>query len=473
MSRTTVVIDLHLLRADNYGCPLGCIPHGAETTKMSQENTKGESSEVSEKPSIETLEPHVREPQKLLPPPPPRPAIEGPRRTSWWKRILSWVVFAGGAFLIYLIVRSFSGNQNAVPGKNAQLAAPAITVGQAKAGDINIYITALGTVTPVNTITVFSQITGQVMAVHYHEGQMVHQGDPLIDVDPRPYQAALTQAEGNLQNAGGTLAQARMDLQRYRDAWARNAIARQQMEDQEQLVTQLEGTVKADEGAVAFAQVQLVYCHIVAPITGRVGLRLVDPGNTIFAGSSATLVVLTQLQPMTVVFTVPEDDLAQVNTQLTGGRSLNVDAFDRSDEKKVASGTLTSLDNQVDTTTGTVKFRAQFPNESLSLFPNEFVNARLLVKTLRKATLVPTVAVQHNGQQPFVYVVRPDSTVAVQQIQVTTTNDQQTAVTGINPGTTLATSGFDRLENGVHVQVKGQPGTQQKGGASPAGPPGK
>jgi membrane fusion protein, multidrug efflux system len=439
---------------------------------MSQEHANGDPSEVSEKPAIETLEPHVQEPQKLLPPPPDRPLIEGPRKTSWWRRLLAWAVFAGAAVLIYLIVRSFSGSQNAVPGKNAQ-GAPAITAGQAKAGDINIYITALGTVTPVNTITVFSQITGQVMAVHYHEGQMVHQGDPLIDVDPRPYEASLTQAQGNLENARGQLAQARMDLQRYRDAWERNAIARQQYEDQQQLVVQLEGTVKSNEGAVAFAQVQLIYCHIVAPITGRVGLRLVDPGNTIFAGSTATLVVLTQLQPMTIVFTVPEDDLDQVNAQLSGGRRMNVDAFDRSDEKKITSGTLTSLDNQVDTTTGTVKFRAQFPNDNLSLFPNEFVNARLLVKTLHKATLVPTVAVQHNGQQPFVYVVQPDSTVAVQNIQVTTTNDQQTAVTGINPGTTVATSGFDRLENGVHVQVKGQAGTQQQGGASPTGPPGK
>jgi membrane fusion protein, multidrug efflux system len=441
---------------------------------MSQDNANGEPAEVSGKPSIETLDPHVHEPQKLLPPGPQRPAIEAPRKTAWWHRLVSWAMIAGAAFLIYLVVRSFSGEKSAVlPGKNALLGAPAITVGQAKTGDINIYIQALGTVTPVTTITVFSQITGRVMAVYYREGQMVHEGDPLIEVDPRPFQALLTQAEGNLDRDRGLLAQARMDLQRFRDAFARNAIARQQLEDQEQLVVQSEGTVKADEGAVVFDQVQLSYCHIVAPTTGRVGLRLVDPGNTIFSGSNATLVVLTQLQPMTVVFTVPEDDLKQVNAQLGGSRQLTVDAFDRSNETKMASGTLTSLDNQVDTTTGTVKFRAQFPNENLSLFPNEFVNARLLVRTLRKATLVPTVAVQHNGQQPFVYVVRPDNTVAVQQIQVVTTNDQQTAVTGINPGTILATSGFDRLENGVHVQVKGQPGAQHQGGAAPAGTPGK
>jgi multidrug efflux system membrane fusion protein len=185
-----------------------------------------------------------------------------------------------------------------------------------------------------------------------------------------------------------------------------------------------------------------------------VGLRLVDPGNTIFSGSNSTLVVLTQLQPITVVFNVSEDDLAQVQAQLKGGRRLSVDAFDRANEKKIASGALTSLDNEVDTTTGTVKFRAEFQNQNLALFPNQFVNARMLVKTLSKATLVPTAAVQHNGTQAFVYVVQPDNTVAVQQVQVSTSNDQDTAVTGINPGTTVATSGFDRLENGVHVTVK-------------------
>jgi len=421
-----------------------------------------------------SLDQQVTETPKLLPPGKAQPLLEGPRKKPWWRRTMSWVLIAAFLLLVFLVVHSFSGNKYAAPpGKNAQMGAAAITSGQATTGDINIYIEALGTVTPVNTVTVYSQITGRVTAVHYHEGQMVHEGDPLIDIDPRPYEATLKQAEGTLDHDRGVLAEAKIDLQRYKDAFAKNAIARQQMEDQEQVVVQDEGTVKADEGTVAYDQTQLSYCHIVAPVTGRVGLRLVDPGNTIFSGSNSTLVVLTQLQPITVVFNVSEDDLAQVNAQLKGGRRLPVDAFDRANENKLASGTLTSLDNEVDTTTGTVKFRAEFPNQNLSLFPNQFVNARLLVKTLKKATLVPTAAVQHNGTQPFVYVVQPNSTVSVQQIQITTNNDQNTAVTGINPGTTIATSGFDRLENGVPVSVKGQAGTQQQGGTSPAGTPGK
>jgi len=290
---------------------------------------------------------------------------------------------------------------------------------------------------------------------------MVNKGDPLIDIDPRPYESTLTQAEGTLQHDEGLLAQARMDLDRYRAAWDRNAIARQQLEDQEKLVIQYAGTVKADQGTVDYDKVQLSYCHIVSPISGRVGLRLVDPGNTIFAGSSSTLVVITQLQPITVVFNVSEDDLPQVQAQLHGSRGgLEVDAFDRADEKQLASGKLTSLDNEVDTTTGTVKFRAEFPNKNLTLFPNQFVNARLLLKTLRGVTLVPSAAVQHNGTQAFVYVVKPDNTVVVQQITTLTSNDQETAVQGLNPGVTVATSGFDRLENGVLVSVRGMPSQQ-------------
>ncbi|HUB79773.1 MAG TPA: efflux RND transporter periplasmic adaptor subunit [Bryobacteraceae bacterium] len=442
---------------------------------MSQEQANGGRADVAgEKPTVGNLDPRVEEPQKLLPPAKERPRIEGPRRLPWWRRWLSWLLIAAFALLVFLVVRSFSsGKPAAPPGKNAQLGAAAITVGKATTGDISIYIDALGTVTPLNTVTVYSQITGRVMSVHYHEGQMVHEGDPLIEVDPRPYEATLKQAQGNLNHDRGLLAEARIDLQRYKDAFARNAIARQQMEDQEQVVVQDEGTVEADEGTVSYDQTELSYCHIVSPVTGRVGLRLVDPGNTIFSGSGSTLVVVTQLQPITVVFYVSEDDLPQVDAQLKGGRRLPVDAFDRSNSIKIASGTLTSLDNEVDTTTGTIKFRAEFPNQNLSLFPNQFVNARLLVKTLKKATLVPTPAVQHNGTQPFLYVLQPGDTVSVQDIQVVTSNDQNTAVTGINPGTTIATSGFDRLENGAHVTVKGQAGTQQKSGASPAGTPGK
>jgi multidrug efflux system membrane fusion protein len=212
---------------------------------------------------------------------------------------------------------------------------------------------------------------------------------------------------------------------------------------------------------VAYDRVELAYCHIVAPVNGRVGLRLVDPGNIVFAGSGATLTVITQLQPITVVFNVSEDELPQVEAQLHAGNKLTVNAFDRANERQIESGTLTSVDNEVDTTTGTVKFRARFPNENLSLFPNQFVNARLLVQTLHKVTLVPSAAVQHNGTNAFVYIVKPDNTVAVQPITTLTDNDQVTAVQGVSPGVTLATSGFDRLENGAQVLARGQTQSQQ------------
>jgi multidrug efflux system membrane fusion protein len=328
----------------------------------------------------------------------------------------------------------------------------AITVGQSKTGDINVYVDALGTVTPTYTVTVYSQITGRVMSVYYREGQMVHKGDPLVDIDPRPYQATLTQAQGTLEHDKAVLAEAKIDLERYQAAFARNAIAKQQLDDQVQTVFQDQGTVTADEGTVAYDQVQLAYCHIVAPITGKVGLRLVDPGNTVFSGTGSTLVVITQVQPITVVFNVSEDDLPQVQAQLKAGHTLQVDAYDRADDKKIETGRLTSLDNEVDTTTGTVKFRASFANKNAVLYPNQFVNARLLVTTLKNATLVPSAAVQHNGTAAFVYVVNPNNTVSVRNITTQTSNEEVTAAQGVGPGTELATSGFDRLENGAQVQ---------------------
>jgi multidrug efflux system membrane fusion protein len=405
--------------------------------------------------------------QFLLPKEQAHPEQKPAGRRGWWRRWRLWLALAALAILAILVVyhfRSVAEANSAGAKSKQQQAGAAITVGQSKTGNINIYVNALGTVTPIYTVTLYSQITGQVLDVHYHEGEIVNKGDPLIDIDPRPYETTLTQAEGNLEHDQGLLAEAAMDLNRYKAAVDRNAIARQQYEDQQQVVVQDEGTVKADQGTVAYDKVQLSYCHIVSPITGRVGLRLVDPGNTVFAGSSSTLVVITQLQPITVVFNVSEDDLPQVQAQLKGGRALEVDAFDRAFDKTIETGKLTSLDNEVDTTTGTVKFRATFPNKNLSLYPNQFVNARLLVKTLRKVTLVPSAAVQQNGTNAFVYIVKPGNTVAVQQVKVMDTNDQETAVQGLNPNINVATSGFDRLENGVTVTVRGQEGQQSNPG---------
>jgi multidrug efflux system membrane fusion protein len=385
------------------------------------------------------------------------------------RRTTIWIVVAVVVILVlYLIRRSSKDTAAGASAKAKAAQAPAaITMGQSKTGDINIYVSALGTVTPTSTITVYSQITGRVMAVRYREGQMVRKGAALIDIDPRPYQATLTQAEGSLERDQGVLAQARIDLQRYKDAYARNAIAKQQLDDQEQAVVQAAGTVKADKGTVAYDQVQLDYCHIVAPVSGQVGLRLVDPGNTVFSGSSSVLVVIAQLHPITVVFNVSEDNLQQIKAQLTGKNKLPVDAFNRANDKLIESGKLTSLDNQVDTTTGTIKFRAEFPNKDLALFPNQFVNARLLVNTLRSVTLVPSAAVQHNGTNAFVYIVQPNNTVSVQQITTLNSDEQVTAVQGLNPGLNLATSGFDRLESGAQVTVRGQ--NAQQGGNSAGG----
>ncbi len=402
-------------------------------------------------------------------PPPetePSPADRRVKR-PWYRR--PWVLVLAALLVGLFLVRHFSKAPPKAAGGRAQQGTPTITVAQSRTGDANIYVVALGTVTPTYTVSVYSQITGRVMEVHYREGQMVKRGDPLIDIDPRPYEATLRQAEGNLQHDRGLLAQARIDLQRYQDAYARNAIAKQQLDDQQQTVIQYEGTVKADEGTVDYDKVQLEYCHIVAPVAGRVGLRLVDPGNIVFAGSGSTLVVITQLQPITVVFSVSEDDLPRVQAQLKGDNPLAVDVFDRSNDHLIESGSLTSLDNQVDTTTGTVRLRAGLANGDLALFPNQFVNARLLVQTLKGTTLVPTEAIQHGASGDFVYVVKPGDTVAVQGVTTLTASEQDTAVKGLNAGVTVATTGFDRLENGVQVEIRGQSGKPQQGQPQSAG----
>lgn len=444
-------------------------------------------------PAPEAGRPVMIEPARPARPEPPKPGAPGkekpsapgsrkpapppPHRRTWlWISLLILAVVA-----TFLVFRSCKSNSTTAAkgkaganGRGAQQAAAAITDGPATTGNINIYVDALGTVTPVYTVSLYSQITGQVLEVHFKEGEMVKKGDSLVDIDPRPYQSTLTQAEGSLEHDQGLLDQAVMDLKRYQAAWARNAIPRQEMEDQEKIVQQDQGSVKSDQGTVDYDKVELSYCHIVSPITGRVGLRLVDPGNTVFSGSSSTLAVITQLQPITIVFNVSEDDLAQVQSQLKGGSTLEVDAYDRANEKEIEAGKLTSLDNQVDTTTGTIKFRAEFPNKNLTLFPNQFVNARLLVKTLKNVVLIPTAAVQRNGTSAFVYVIKPDNTAVVQQIAILTSNEKEAAVEGLNAGTNIATSGFDRLDNNVAVSVNNStPATQSnQGQGSNSGPGG-
>lgn len=330
-----------------------------------------------------------------------------------------------------------------------------VTLATAQEGNIGVYQEAIGTVTPVYTASIFSQVTGVLSAVNYQEGQLVKKGDPLTDIDSRQYEANLVQAQGALERDQNLLAQAKMDLQRYQAAWARNAVAKQTLDDQEKLVLQDEGTVKNDLGTVQYDQIQVDYCHITAPFSGRVGLRLVDPGNLVTAGTSTTsnpLVVITQLQPITVIFTIPEDSLDAVQAQLRKNATLTVDVYDRSAQKKLASGKLLALDNQIDTTTGTVKVRAVFDNDDFALFPNQFVNARLLVQTLQKVTLISSAAIQQNAQQSFVYVIQ-DNVAHLRNIKAGVTDNGLTQVEGINPGETVADSSFDKLQNNAKVTV--------------------
>jgi multidrug efflux system membrane fusion protein len=369
------------------------------------------------------------------------------------------VIFAVG-FLLVLRHRDETTKSGGGPGggrRGPGAGGPpvALTVATARKGNIGVYLDAIGTVTPVYTASITSQVTGPVIAVHFKEGQIVRKGDPLVDIDPRPFEATLLQAQGVLERDQAILAQGMMDRDRYRDAWARNAIPKQTLDDQEKIVLQQAGTVKNDQGTVAFDTVQLGYCHITAPIAGRVGLRLVDPGNVVQASGTVTLAVITQLQPITVIFTVPEDNLGQVQPRLRVGAKLPVDAYDRAALKKIASGSLLTLDNQIDTTTGTVKARASFDNRDAALFPNEFVNARLLVNTLQGATIVPSSAIQHNGTASFVYVIEGD-TAYQRSVTPGVTEGNNTEVTGINPGDVVADSSFDKLQDKAKVVVSKQ-----------------
>jgi multidrug efflux system membrane fusion protein len=349
----------------------------------------------------------------------------------------------------------------------AKRVTPGITIASATAqkGDIGVYLDAIGTVTPVYTDSITSQVDGLVVAVHYTEGQRVSKDDPLVDIDPRPYRAMLLQAQGALERDQNVLAQAQMDLERYRAAWARNAIAKQTLDDQEKLVLQYEGTVKNDQGTVQYDQIQVDYCHITAPIAGRVGLRLVDPGNVVQSAGTVTLAVITQLEPITVIFTIPEDSLGQVEARLNAKAKLPVDAFDRTAQTKIASGALLTLDNQIDTTTGTVKGRALFANTNDALFPNQFVNTRLLVNTLQGVTLIPSSAIQQNGQASFVYLIQSNFA-HMRSVTPGVTNGGVTQVEGINPGDVVANSSFDKLQDKVAVVISNKPVTASTSGSN-------
>ena len=393
-------------------------------------------------------------PDHQLPAPPPE---EGPKPRSKVVRILVWVllllIFAAA---FYFILHHKEETKAAAPRRGAGGGTVTVTTVTAQQGDIGVYLDAIGTVTPVYTSSITAQVSGVITAVHYKEGQLVSKGTPLIEIDSRPYRATLLQAQGILDRDRNVLAQAEMDVERYRAAWARNAIPKQTLDDQEKIVLQDQGTVKNDEGTVQYDQIQVDYCHIVSPITGRVGLRLVDPGNVVTANGTTVLVVVTAVQPITVIFTLAEDSLSQVAPRLRQRQKLTVDAYDRAALKKIATGDLLSLDNQIDTTTGTVKARASFANRDLILYPNEFVNTRLLTTTLHNATLIPTSAIQHNGPVAFVYVLQ-DNLAHLKDVKAGVTDQNTTQVTGINPGDVLANSSFDKLQDKAKVAASKNP----------------
>ncbi len=334
---------------------------------------------------------------------PDAPVPQKKRRHLWiWAVIL--ILFG---LLFYWVIRHEQKSQAALGGgRHAGMGGPVpVTTAAAQKGSMGMYLDALGTVTAVYTNSITAQVTGVVTAVHYREGQMVRKGDPLVDIDDRLYAAQLTQAQGTLEHDQQVLAQAQMDLERYRQAWAKNAIPRQTLEDQEKLVLQEQAAVKNDQGAVQYDQVQVEYCHIKAPISGKVGLRLVDPGNLVTANSTATLVVIAQMQPITVVYTLAEDELPKVLQQTRNKQPLTVEVQDRAQAGHLATGKLASIDNQIDTVSGTVKLRAMFDNKDGSLYPNQFVNTRMLVQTLNDQVIVPSSAIQHNGTEDFVYLL--------------------------------------------------------------------
>ena len=371
-----------------------------------------------------------------------------------------WIV-VGIVVLLVLVLAVVLVWRHLDAAKKVAPAPPKITITTATAnkGDIGVYLDAIGTVTPVYTASISSQVNGRIVAVHYKEGQLVSKGDPLIDVDSHPYRATLLQAQGALERDESILAQAKMDLERYRAAWARDAIAKQVFDDQEKLVLQDEGTVKNDQGTVQFDQIQVDYCHITAPIAGRVGLRLVDPGNVVQSAGAATLAVITQLEPITVIFTIPEDSLGPVEARLQKKAKLTVDAFDRTAQTRLASGKLLTLDNQIDTTTGTVKARSVFDNKDDALFPNQFVNTRLLVNTLQGVTLIPASAIQQNGQASFVYVIQ-NNIAHMHSIKPGVTDGGLTQVDGINPGDVVANSSFDKLQDNTAVVISNKVSTK-------------
>ena len=429
----------------------------------------------ADRPGIEEREPRQRE--FIEEDPRLRPVRPGetrpPRRSRFGSALwLLLVLLIIAGLVTWVVMRS--GHQ-AGPTGRFQTGGPT-PVGTAKVekGDMSVTLTALGTVTPLAMVTLKTQINGQLTEVAFQEGQMVKKGDFLAQIDPRPYQVALAQAEAQLAKDQAALKNAQVDLKRYQTLVAQNSVARQTLDTQVATVLQDMAVVQTDQAQIDAQKLNLTYCHIIAPVTGRVGLRQVDPGNYVQTSDTNGLVVITQIQPISVIFTLPEDNLPSVMKRLSAGVKLPVTAYDRSGSTKLDTGRLDTVDNQIDTTTGTVKLRAVFDNPEQVLFPNQFVNVQLLVNTLQNATLVPNAAIQRGAPGTFVYVVKPDETVAAQPVSLGPGDNQRIAVTkGLQPGDTVVTDGADRLKDGAKVKLAENPpaAAAQPPGAAGTAPP--
>lgn len=376
---------------------------------------------------------------------------------AWWQRAWVWALLicalGGGGYFVF----AKSDNPKPAAGKSgmdpANRSQPVVAVA-ARTGQIDIHLNGLGTVVPLNTVTVRTHVDGELSAVMFREGQMVSKGDLLAQIDPRPYQVQLEQAEGNMARDQALLKNAQADLARYRTLFEQDSIARQQLDTQASLVRQYEGALKADQAQIDSARLQLTYARITAPIGGRLGLRQVDPGNIVHAADANGIVVIAQLQPVTVVFTLPEDNITAVMKKMHASEKLTVDAYDRSGNTKLASGTLLTVDNQIDPATGTVKLKAQFANDDSGLFPNQFVNARLLLDVVHDATLIPAAAIQRGNQGTYVYLVKDDKTVTVRNVKVGPTDADTAAIeSGLAAGDLVVVDGTDKLREGAKVEI--------------------
>jgi multidrug efflux system membrane fusion protein len=415
----------------------------------------------------EDLKPDLAPGARRLIPEPFKPRVKAPPRSRW--RIGIGVVVL--LLLGFVIYETAHWVRTATPpgGRFPQGAAQSVGASTVALGDVRVVLNELGTVTPLATVTVQTQINGQLTDVGFTEGQLVKKGDFLAQVDPRPYEYLKEQYEGQLARDQGLLAQAQMDQKRYQTLAQQNSIARQQAEDQIFIVQQYAGSVKQDQGLVDAQALNISYCRIVSPITGRVGLRLVDPGNYVQTTNTGGIAVITQLQPISVVFTLPEDDLPEIMPQFAAGTPLIVTAYDRANLHQLAVGKVSAIDNQIDTTTGTVKVKAQFDNENNTLFANQFVNVRLLVKTLQNAVTVPTSAIQRGAPGTYVYVINADNTVSVRQVSTGPVDGNITAInSGLSAGERVVTDGTDRLRDGAKVIVTGEGGGTAGGAAGAA-----